>query len=296
MNQRQLSYFITVMDSGSIKSAAELLMISPQGLSKTIIGLEKELGNKLFIRTREGLKPTTYAKKLKPYALGVIKAYEDLSNNMGYSTSQKEIFNVVTTYDFICLLNTDLIQRFYEENPNVQLNLVEMTDYPAIDKLAKNEVEIAILPAPLDTTMFKGERIFTAKHCLIINNKNSLCNKKSIQYADLNGQPLALKGREYVMYNSNINRFLSAGADPTIYIETSSDTLIADLAEQNIAIGISLDYIAKADPRPGTTIKMFADEACSRTLYIAQPINAVLSKTALSFKNIVKQYFLQIIC
>lgn len=54
MNQRQLSYFLTVMETESIKTAAELLMITPQGLSKTILNLENELGQKLFNRTKYG--------------------------------------------------------------------------------------------------------------------------------------------------------------------------------------------------------------------------------------------------
>lgn len=291
MNQRQLNYFLTVMESSSLKEAAEKLMISQQGLSKTIIGIEKDLGNILFLRSKSGLKPTTYAQKLKPHALKILKAYDDLDKNLMRSPEGKEMFDVVTTYGFICLLTPSFIQQFYEENPNVQLNIIEMTDYPAIEKLSKNEVELAILPSPLDTTSFKGKALLTARHCCIINNSNPLSNLKSIQYSDLNGYPLALKGREYIMYNNNINRFLSSGSNPSIYIETSNDSFIADLAEQNVAIGVSLDYIAYADPRPNTSIKLFSDESCSRTLYIAHPIDSDLSQTALSFKQLLIEYF-----
>lgn len=291
MNRRQLTYFITVFDSKSMKDAARTLMISPQGLSKTIITLENELGSRLFERSNNGLVPTAYGRKFKIHAQKVLKAYEELEQDMASDRRDKEIFNVVSTYDFICLLNTDFIRSFYEMNPDVQLNLVEMTDQPAIEKLAGNEVELAILPSPLDTTLFTGEKIFSARHCLIINNSNPLSQKEFIQYSDLTGQPLALKGREYVMYSGNINRFLSQGVNPSIFMETSSDALIADLAEKNLAIGVSLDYIAEADIRPNTTIRLFADETCCRTLYLAQPIHSVLSKTASSFKELLENYF-----
>ncbi|MCD8012176.1 MAG: LysR family transcriptional regulator [Lachnospiraceae bacterium] len=291
MNRRQLTYFVTVFDSKSMKDAAQSLMISPQGLSKTIIALENELGRKLFERSNNGMTPTAYGRKFKLHAQKVLRAYEEIEQDMALNNENKEIFNVVSTYDFICLLNIDFIQRFYEQNPGVQLNLVEMTDRPAIEKLARNEVELAILPSPLDTTLFTGEKIFSARHCLIINNSNPLSQKEFIQYSDLTGQPLALKGREYVMYSGNINRFLSQGVNPSVFMETSSDSLIADLAEKNLAIGVSLDYVAEADPRPNTTISLFADETCCRTLYLAQPIHSVLSKTASSFKELIKDYF-----
>ena len=42
MNHRQLGYFLEVYKLKSITLAAEKLMISTQGISKTIVGLEKE--------------------------------------------------------------------------------------------------------------------------------------------------------------------------------------------------------------------------------------------------------------
>lgn len=290
MNRRQLYYFISVMEYGSIKDASEHLYISSQGLSKMILQLEEELGNPLFIRTRQGLSPTSYALRLKPHALNILHEYESIENQALYS-SEKEIFNVVCTYGTISLLGADFVEAFYKENPDVQLNLVEMTDYPAIDKLAKNEVELGILPSPLDTTRFHGEHLMTARHCLIIHQDNPLSQKEAIEYSDLNGQPLALKGREYVMFNNNINRFLSSGNKPFIYMETSSDALIADLAEKNIAIGVSLDYIAENDKRKNTVIRPFADQSCVRDLFLAYPKETSLSKTAIALKKMIIDYF-----
>ena len=291
MNQRQLYYFVTVMDCGSIKSAADVLSITPQGLSKTIISLEEEMGCKLFARTKHGVTPTTDARRLKPYALRILHAYDDLDGEMRMDSYKKRIFTVAVTYGVICLLGTEFIEAFYQKNPSVRLNLVELTDDPAMEKLESGEAELAILAAPLDTTRFEGIPVFSARHCMIINEQNPLSSKDYIQYFELNHQPLALKGREYRMYNTNINRFLVAGAAPEIYIETSNDTLIADLAENNIAIGVSLDYIAAADRRKGTRICYFADEDCRRTLYLAQNVNANLSDVACSFRNLLLDHF-----
>lgn len=44
MNQRHLTYFLEVYKHRSISAAAKSLFISPQGLSKTILALEEELG------------------------------------------------------------------------------------------------------------------------------------------------------------------------------------------------------------------------------------------------------------
>lgn len=288
MNQRQLSYFLTVMQTCSIKKASEKLLISSQGLSKTIKSLEKEIQHPLFIHTKNGLTPTSYAHQLEPYAIRILNAYEDLNKGM---SNNKHIFTVLCTYDFICLLSPEFIDEFYQKNPNVQLNLVEVNDETIMNRLEKNEIECAILSAPLDTTRFYGECILSAKHCLMINIQNPLSQKKKIEYTDLINEPLILKGREYTMYNNNLNRFLSAGVKPKIYMETSSDNLMTSLVYENKAIGVSLDYIAKKQENNSIIIRYFADPYCIRSLYIANSIQTSLSPIAQSFKELLIDYF-----
>ena len=68
MNIRQLSYFLTVCRCGSIKKAAEELVISQQALSKTIILLEKELNTQLFVRSNNKLELTNEARLIQESA------------------------------------------------------------------------------------------------------------------------------------------------------------------------------------------------------------------------------------
>ena len=68
MNQKQLQYFVTVYQTQNIKTAADTLYVSRQGVSKVIRLLEEELGQPLFIRSIKGVIPTDYATTLLPHA------------------------------------------------------------------------------------------------------------------------------------------------------------------------------------------------------------------------------------
>lgn len=291
MNVRQLRYFLTVMECGSMKEAAAKLNITPQALSKTIGSLEQDVGRPLFLRSGRGLAPTATAKYLVPRAEKAIRAFEDLEASVQRTRDGKEVLTVCMAYGILSRFSPDFVEHFYQSHPDVLLQLVELTDYPAIEALEKGEAQVAILPSPLDTTRFEGTALFTARHVLIVNKKNPLSKKKAITYQDLAGVPLALKGRSYVMYTENINRFLREGVNPCILLETSDDDLIAGMAEQNLAVGVSLDYIAERDKRPGTVIVPFADPTCARTAYLARPIGTVLSGAAADFWQAVLDWF-----
>lgn len=291
LNQRSLSYFLRVLEAGSIKRASDELMITPQGLSKTIQNLEKELGKKLFIRSSGGVRPTADALRLKPHAVRILKEFESLQKNLSQPDEPEELLTVAMAYGILDFIGSDFIASFYREYPNIRLNLLEMPDSVIVENLAKGKIDMAVLPAPLDSAHFTGVPMMTARHCLLIHKSHPLAEKKSIQYSDLADQPLALKGRSYTIFNTNISRFLSAGIQPKIMIETSSDKLIHDLAEANLAIGVTLDYIAASDPRPSTVIVPFADKNCKRVLYVARRKEDTWTGAVSFMKNMLTDYF-----
>ncbi|ARD22400.1 MULTISPECIES: LysR family transcriptional regulator [Shewanella] len=66
MDLNALNVFITLYKSGSTQRAAKLLGRSQSFVSKVLAQLREELNDPLFIRTANGLQPTSYADKIAP--------------------------------------------------------------------------------------------------------------------------------------------------------------------------------------------------------------------------------------
>ena len=66
MELRHLRYFVTVADQGSLTRAAGELRVAQPALSRQIRALERELGQRLFERTRRGVLATTMAAGVDP--------------------------------------------------------------------------------------------------------------------------------------------------------------------------------------------------------------------------------------
>ena len=68
MRLEQLHYFMTVCDKRSINLASKELFITQQSLSSSINNLEKEVGQKLLVRTNRGVYPTELGKRVYAFS------------------------------------------------------------------------------------------------------------------------------------------------------------------------------------------------------------------------------------
>jgi DNA-binding transcriptional LysR family regulator len=72
MDSRQLRFFRTILNAGSLGKAAEQLNMSQPALTKNLRRFEDELGLKLFDRNSRGVRPTEYGRCLSAHAQAVI--------------------------------------------------------------------------------------------------------------------------------------------------------------------------------------------------------------------------------
>ncbi len=80
MDIRQLEFFVAVCDRGSINKAADCLFTTQPNVSKTIAGLEAELGRTLFRRSHKGMVLTPYGRTIRQYAEEVLRHVKLIQN------------------------------------------------------------------------------------------------------------------------------------------------------------------------------------------------------------------------
>ncbi len=132
MNHRQLEYFIEVYRHKSIKKAAELLMMSPQNLSKIIKGLEEEMNIQLFIRKHNSLEPTWEAQELLSHAEKIVNEFRLIENPESFTRRKVRIYAIDGVVDYFI---GDFIQAFCETNPDISLKIMQVSNQQAIEQL-----------------------------------------------------------------------------------------------------------------------------------------------------------------
>lgn len=290
VTSKDLEYFLSVYNSHSIKDSAKELFISSQGLSRKIIELEQEIGAPLFDRTAKGMIPTSAGRRLAYRAQTIINEFKEIRSDFSNATIKNGVdLTVPATYGVIQYLSVPFMKSFYEQHPHICLNLIEIPEKELFAALQKNEVEVAFAPAPIDYSRYNAIFCFSWKHCLVINRKNPLAKKERISCEDLAHVPLAVRGRSYSAFPSNMSRFLRRGVQPDILLETTSETLIHSIAEENMGIGITLEFQAQADRRPGTVIRYF-EVPFEKEVYLISKKGISLSPAASAFSSFVMQW------
>ena len=244
MSPRQLEYFLEIYNQKSIKKAAEKLIISPQAVSKTIKEIEEELGVKLFLRGKKSLEPTAEAEYLKNHALKRLDGYEKINSIKKFNTSKRKVLTLYSIDGFLQYVTVKFIEDFQIAFPDILLNIIETTERDILDKLDQRIIDTAIVTTPPNNDIFTSVYLYSNKNCLVIHKDNPLSKKDEIFEYDLDNQPIAGKGYEYSCYSSNIKRLFQNNINPQIKLETTNDSLIIQMASKNLAIGITLDFIA----------------------------------------------------
>ena len=139
MNQRQLQYFLEVYSQNSITRAANNLFVTPQGLSKTISTLEKELGVQLFKHKSNRIMPTAEAARLAIHAKYIIDEYDVITNRLFQEKSTVKTVTIYCSYDVPQLISASFFQEFNKDFPKIRINKKEYPDDYSLKKIENND-------------------------------------------------------------------------------------------------------------------------------------------------------------
>lgn len=291
MNQRQLKYFLEVYSTKSISKAATNLFVTPQGISKTIAALEKELGVNLFEHHHNRIVPTKDAARLSIHARNILDEYDLVSDRLFKSQSTIKTVSIYCSYDAPQLIPAKFFKKFNDSFPEIRINMKEFTDDYIFDKIKNNKVELAIVPGPFNPHYFDYEQLCTEPFCLVVNKKHPLAKNDTVSFSELTGESIVVKDAKSSTSINQLYNFDHPVEFPNIILETSDVHLIHKMAEENYALGMSLLYLAKKNTSDKIKVLRFKEDTLVKKLYIVSSKGNILSAEANALKGALVDYF-----
>ncbi len=249
MDIRHLKYFTTIVEEGTISSAAKRLNIAQPPLSMQLKQLESELGITLFERhtrklilTEEGKILYNRAKEIMELISRTFEEMKELSDGM------KGTLAIGTITSFGAKILPDKIRDFQQSYPNIQFQVYEGDPNRIMELLENRIIELGIVRLPIDNKIFNHIQLSDEPIVAAMSSKWDLgINHRYISLKELKGKPLMFLRRQKgtSIYSQEIytidlvqNACLSAGFEPRIVCESSDIITILTWANHEIGIAI----------------------------------------------------------
>ena len=180
MELRHLRYFKVVAELQHFHKAAEKLHITQPALSNQIKQLEQELNSKLFERVGRGVKLSESGELVLSSAIRILNEAELLKESVSdIESGQAGTLKIGVLQSINSLYLRSLVAEFDRNNPNISLQIEEMTNYNIEKKVSRGDIDIGIgFILNKDYPDIEFEKLFDEKWKLIISPTHaSLANK-----------------------------------------------------------------------------------------------------------------------
>jgi len=151
--------------------AADKLHITQPALSNQIKQLEQELNTKLFERVGRGVKLSESGELVLSSAIRILNEAELLKESVSdLESGQAGTLKIGVLQSINSLYLRSLVAEFDRNNPNISLQIEEMTNYNIEKKVTRGDIDIGIgFILNKDYPDIEFERLFDEKWKLIIS-------------------------------------------------------------------------------------------------------------------------------
>ena len=148
---REISYVLAIAKYQNITKAADALYVSQPTLSKFLIGLESDLGLKLFRRLGHKYVPTYAGERYIEHAARIQRQKTDLDVELADILKRDVgVLNVAFARMRCTYMLPKTLPAFRELHPNVKVNVFEGSSDENDRRLLEGQVELAFYSKPAE--------------------------------------------------------------------------------------------------------------------------------------------------
>jgi DNA-binding transcriptional LysR family regulator len=211
-----LLLFHAVAETLSFTKAAKALAIDQSWLSHKIRQFEAALGLKLFIRTTRNVELTAAGRSL----LAPVRNMADVVHRAhraaeALSASISGVLRIgALPFGFPDPQRTRLIDRFIEQKPDVQLEILSGPTPMLLEHLHAGRVDLAIVSAPFDVAGLDLLLLRENRFCIMIPKAHRFATLPTIEAEHLQGVKIVLPSGRHspAAFDTYYKPLLEAGA------------------------------------------------------------------------------------
>ncbi|MCL2657117.1 MAG: LysR substrate-binding domain-containing protein [Betaproteobacteria bacterium] len=299
MDIRQLRYFVSIVDYGSLGKAAEKLYVAQPSLSQQIAKLENDVGVPLLIRSSQGVKPTAAGQAMYRHARLVLHQMEQLRQEVREGVgAESGTVAVGFPTTMASILGMPMFERIRQRYPGIRLQFFESMSGYLNELLANGRLDLAILFRDTNTPGISAQPVFDEELCVLGEPGGAVTGRsRTCALAELADVPLVAPGvsnglrllleRTFAREQVSLNIVAEVDSLPMLLSIAQSGTACTILPASALALRASADrprmrrIVAPVIRRPASVCWPNALPVSSASLAMRQTIRELIAELCL---------------
>lgn len=283
MKLNQLKLFCQVVDYGlNISSAARAVHTSQPSVSRHLQALEKELGARLFVRSKKRiLGLTDSGKEVLRTARRVISELDGLTHLSQRGKEQQGHITISASHTHARYLLPEIVERFRSLYPRVRLTFREGDPDQIIRWLTSGNADLAISATPREPA--KNLVCFPCcqhRRLILTPAGHPLAKVKRPTLQRLARYPLITYDSQFTVHKTVLDVFHKAGLTPNIILSATDVDVMKAYVKRGVGVAIvaALAFDRSEDKKlcaveaghlfPANTVKLWLRKDASLPTYI----------------------------
>ena len=233
MTLRSLEVFLAVVESGSMRAAAEQLYISQPSVSGAVADLESEFGVRLFERMGKRLFITPEGEQLASYAQRMLSLNGEIIRQMQTSGGGVPL-RIGASMTVGSSIMPRLVRRMEAPAPYVFVGNTGVVE----QKLLRNELDVALVEGRIKSEDLVVTPVLQDRLAVVCTAEHPFAARKSVRLSDLAGERLILREPESGTRQVLDLEFQRAGVPMHVGWECTNSQAILNAVHQGLGIAL----------------------------------------------------------
>jgi DNA-binding transcriptional LysR family regulator len=172
-------------EEGSLTKAAGRLNIAVSAASRRLVDLEAALGVPVFERGARGMQPTPAGAVLLIHARRMLLAVEDLSSEISeLRAGVRGHVRMLANLSAIVAYLPDLLDRFFQEHPQLRIDLEERPTSRVVRGIAEGWAEIGICSSDTELAGVRSQVFRRDRLGVLLRPDHPIAGQSQVAYRD----------------------------------------------------------------------------------------------------------------
>lgn len=262
MDIRQMQYLIEVARHRSFTKAADSLFITQPTISKTIKGMEEELGVVLFDRVGKKVELTDAGQLILAKAQQIVASFQNLTAELDDLRNLKQGHIRIGLPPMVgASFFPRVIGQFHQRYPEITIQLFEDGAKKVESDVADGLLEVGVAVLPTAQESLQNFPFVEEKLKLIVPLSHRLADRNQVDLQELAEDDFVLFRQDFTLHDRIIGECGKLGFVPHVIYESSQWDLISEM----VAVGLGITLLPE-------TICREIDQERVRILSLVNPV------------------------